>query len=452
MRKLEMTPEEKSIHIKELARLRAARFYAKNKDLEKFKTIRKGYTESDKQIIKDHSPVKPVQNQPVDKLVDPAAAPSSLKKIKFIIKYTSGAKKEYVIPKISAAEVKQFMIQNPEYVLDRAKQTQLPEKTFNDYTGRLLTLAKEIDGLDNYVGAFVNADKTTKTLKNLINPKTNEIYGHNTITKKITVLFSSIRALNRAGLLKPLSEDEINKLFDKYDALLKQKNAERAVIEYKNANNPEYAVPTWTKYENVIVAEFGETSIEHLIAVLYRYNTVRNDYVLQKIHNKTFKDGDGDGFYIGKYPSGVRFITNRKKGGDNHGISDYTFDKRVSAIIRSYIRKNNIKEGEPLIPHNSINNIVKNMMDKAGVKMPPNAKAISVFRNIDSGIDKNMDAEALAEKANRSGHSVNTKLYTYGRKTKETTPDVSEKTVIDDPPENAVVSTTRATRATTKKK
>jgi hypothetical protein len=52
---------------------------------------------------------------------------------------------------------------------------------------------------------------------------------------------------------------------------------EKAVVEISNRNNAEYAVPEWSVLEDDVVNEFGHGSIQHVITVLYRYNTVRND-------------------------------------------------------------------------------------------------------------------------------------------------------------------------------
>jgi hypothetical protein len=47
--------------------------------------------------------------------------------------------------------------------------------------------------------------------------------------------------------------------------------------------NPNTAVVPWGEYERRIVEAYGHASIQHVITVLYRYNTVRNDFVDLKI-------------------------------------------------------------------------------------------------------------------------------------------------------------------------
>jgi hypothetical protein len=74
----------------------------------------------------------------------------------------------------------------------------------------------------------------------------------------------------------------------------------KRLIDEEVRNNPEYAVPDWSKFEDDVVKTFGENSIQHLITVLYRYNAVRNDYVGQRIKMKKYTQGDEDGFYIQK--------------------------------------------------------------------------------------------------------------------------------------------------------
>jgi hypothetical protein len=41
----------------------------------------------------------------------------------------------------------------------------------------------------------------------------------------------------------------------------------------------------WDEYERRIVEAYGHASIQHVITVLYRYNTVRNDFVEIMIKN-----------------------------------------------------------------------------------------------------------------------------------------------------------------------
>lgn len=433
--KLNLTIDERASRIREQNRLRASAYYAKKKGDAEFQEKRRDYKQGDKDALKAVPPAKK-QSSPKPTQPAPASATTPVQKQpaqsaflsnkgKFIVKTINKIK--YTIPKLTIDEIKQFMINNPHQVLDRAKQTPLPEKTLKDYVSRLSTLAKQINGTDDFITAFMDADKTVNIIKNLTKQNGDPL-GYNSISKKLTVLFSAVRALNRAGLLKPLDDEKLNPIFDKYDNLFQQKNAERIIQENENKNNPNFAVPEWADFEDKIVKEYGENSTEHLITVLYRFNTVRNDYVGLKIIKNKFTEGGADGFYMPSSTAGVRIVSNRKKTGDGYGKIDYTFDKRVSAVIRKYIRIKKIKEGDSLLP-NSIHNIVKEMLNKVGIKMPPNAKPVSVFRNIDSGIDENMNPEALVEKAKRSGHSVGTKLNTYGRKKKET-PVVLENTVV----------------------
>jgi hypothetical protein len=70
--------------------------------------------------------------------------------------------------------------------------------------------------------------------------------------------------------------------------------------------NPKYAVVNWGEYERRIVEAYGHASIQHVITVLYRYNTVRNDFVDLKIMIKKYRDGDCDGFYFTNTTKNVR--------------------------------------------------------------------------------------------------------------------------------------------------
>jgi hypothetical protein len=63
---------------------------------------------------------------------------------------------------------------------------------------------------------------------------------------------------------------------------MKVKQTERAMEDVAKRANP-YAVVPWGEYERRIVEAYGHASIQHVITVLYRYNTVRNDFVDLKI-------------------------------------------------------------------------------------------------------------------------------------------------------------------------
>jgi hypothetical protein len=312
----------------------------------------------------------------------------------------------------------EFMKLYPELFLDRAKQTPLPASTMKDYTARTKALIEDMRARDNFISAFVNHAATIRNIREAISTKTHKPYEYNTIIKKIAILSSIARALKKGGLFKKITDEQFEYLCDKYAAVINEKRVEKAVVEISNRNNAEYAVPEWSVLEDDVVNEFGHGSIQHVITVLYRYNTVRNDYVNRPVYFKKYETGDPYGFYVVfKKLTKMRFVSSRKKTGYKNGVMDlidYTYDPRATAVITEFIKTNHIQDGQDLLPK-SISGIVKDMMTRVGVVMPPNAKPISIFRNIDSGMGGSIDPKAFAEKAKQSGHSVATKMNIYAR-------------------------------------
>jgi hypothetical protein len=136
---------------------------------------------------------------------------------------------------------------------------------------------------------------------------------------------------------------------------MKVKQTERAMEDVAKRENPKYAVVNWDEYERRIVEAYGHASIQHVITVLYRYNTVRNDFVDLKIMIKKYRDGDCDGFYFTNTTKNVRILVHRKKTGDTYGVIDLT--TATADVIKTYVKENKL-HGRRLLKE-SINAIVR---------------------------------------------------------------------------------------------
>jgi hypothetical protein len=89
------------------------------------------------------------------------------------------------------------------------------------------------------------------------------------------------------------------------------------------------------------VEAYGHASIQHVITVLYRYNTVRNDFVDLKIMIKKYKDGDCDGFYFTNTTKNVRILVHRKKTGDTYGVIDSSTATDPAMSLKHTLKKIN---------------------------------------------------------------------------------------------------------------
>jgi hypothetical protein len=111
-------------------------------------------------------------------------------------------------------------------------------------------------------------------------------YSHSSLTKKLTILFSIVRALRRDRLIFLLTQSLI-RLSPCMTLWWKEADG-GAMEDVAKRENPKYAVVPWGEYERRIVEAYGHASI-NVITVLYRYNTVRNDFVDLKIMIKNTK-------------------------------------------------------------------------------------------------------------------------------------------------------------------
>lgn len=415
-KKLDLTPEERIARKREQDRLRFKKYYENNKSNPEYIAKRKSYKEKDKELRKEipsiSTPIHISTHIPIS--THSTHIPTTPSKILIRSKKTGKSINSY--PIMNVKEVQDFMKNNKEFVLKRNKEP-LSERTLKDYISGISGLAKVIQGTDNFIGAFYNYKKTIDLIKKNKTYTKNGVdieYKPSRFQTWLEFLFSSIRCLKRAGKLEGIKN--FDEIMDKYDSFYQEFLVKRALNEKKNVENPDYALPNWNKFNKNIVDVFGKISIENLITTLYRYNAIRNDYVKLKIVDNPTQEG----FYLGKSrTSNVRIFKNKpSKAGE--GSIDFTYNKEASNIIREYITINNLKIGDTLLP-SSINNIVKNMFSKTGIKHPSTAKPISVFRNIDSVVAdiNNIDTTDLVEKAKRSKHSINTRLNIYMRSEKK---------------------------------
>jgi hypothetical protein len=105
--------------------------------------------------------------------------------------------------------------------------------------------------------------------------------------KKLTILFSIVRALRRAGSFDFLTDAEFDKIIAVYDSLMKVKQTERAMEDVAKREN-QHTQSCRGANMNAESWRHTDTPLSS-VTVLYRYNTVRNDFVDLKIMIKKYK-------------------------------------------------------------------------------------------------------------------------------------------------------------------
>lgn len=427
--KLDMTNEERVAHIRKQNRERASAYYKRKMGETEFIENRMKQRQPDKELLKAIPPPPRSKTAPATATPPVQKQPAQVDKDFLMIKGLASYNK------MTVEDVITFMKENRNFVIDKQKNEPLSDSSFKDYMGRMKTFFKDLGITDNVVRDLLKVDNVIEKIK-----KINKFEQKATAQKLITIIFSVLRSLVRGGLINVADDKKLQEIYKKYDTMYKVQIVKRIIEDKEITNNPEYAVPSWTSFEKIIKENYTEkNSIQYLITVLYRYNAVRNDFSLPI----TFKQPDADSaksaFYIDK--GIVRVVKNDHKTAEGHGVIDFTYPKNASTVIINYIKSHKLKEGDKLLPK-SINDIAKDMFDKAGIVIPPKKLAVSVFRKIDSAMKKGatLDPEEIVRKAGIHKHSPATMIGTYGYVQRE------------DPPENVVVSTARATRASTKKK
>jgi hypothetical protein len=122
---------------------------------------------------------------------------------------------------------------------------------------------------------------------------------------------------------------------------MKVKQTERAMEDVAKRANPAYAVVNWGEYERRIVEAYGHASIQHVITVLYRYNTVRNDFVDLKIMIKKYKDGDCDGSILRtRRRTCESSFTERRQA--THTALLTSYGDRPSDVIKTHVKENKL--------------------------------------------------------------------------------------------------------------
>lgn len=414
MVKSTLTEQERADKRRAQARERQRRFHEKNKNNPEYLAKRKLNDQKITKMMKEHpTPTsQPKQNTPEPTPAEPTPQPTKQNKNNDFQSMVYKINKIVVgkYPLMTAQQVQEIYKTNKQYALKGNSTEQIGEKTFKEYAGAILSVATIINGKDDFIGAFVKAQITNDLIKNNKKPDGSD-YQPTSPQKWYETIFTVIRLLKRAGYLDELDIDKIIK--DKYDSNYRQYLLKKSIQKKKDADNIEFAVPTWDYFEAKIIEDFGANSIQHLITVLYRYNAVRNDFVKLPITNNKNNE---NGFYVPR-TGNIKVLKNsHKSSGVGHSSIDFTYNKEASAVIRAYIKNNNLKVGDMLLP-DSVNDIVVDMLEKVHIKYPPTAKPVSVMRNIDSGVGdwNDIDVSEFVNKASRSKHSVATRLHTYRR-------------------------------------
>lgn len=185
---------------------------------------------------------------------------------------------------------------------------------------------------------------------------------------------------------------------------------------YKSQATDEYiekqeiVYPTFSTYKKKVEDMYGKESKEFLITSLYEAFAVRDNYggiPILTTPPTTLKKATTNYIVVKKNYSYI--VLSNYKTSDEYNTLRLTLPSSVNRLLRKYIANNNIQFGQPLFPENKLSNFVSNMNNEIGYE---DLLGINAYRHMRVS---ELDGATYDEKvklANTMGHSVLTqKLY-----------------------------------------
>lgn len=185
-------------------------------------------------------------------------------------------------------------------------------------------------------------------------------------------------------------------LLTSYFELLKQIGLE----EHKEKTETE-TVLTWKSYMDKIRSEFGADSKMYLIASLYQYLTIRDDYQLAVVYRLP-KDTSKNYLVLNK--NNYKVVINQYKTAGKYGQISEKLSAGLTRMIEAYIKKHDVQINDYLFGNEELSAYVIRCNKKIGVD-----GGISYFRKMStSELLNNPDVtpEEKIELANQLKHSV----------------------------------------------
>ena len=356
---------EKLNKIREQNRLRAKKYYEKNKDKVTQKAKEKRQSIKVALVNLETPPQKPDE---------PPSPKSKLGKATF----------EQLVSLINGLDIN-----------EKSKQT---------YVSSLKRLHGIVKG-DDYLDVIRNTESLIEKINNskMDNGKD---YSINTKKLLLQLIVYLIDVLNMKVNKKAI--DAIHNQFDLYKIKSSDENAKK--IESKETL-------TMTDYLKLVRSKFGEKGKMTILASLYNFMTVRDDFN-NLIIVKTKKEftADKEKNFIAIPMNGVCTIRiNSYKTDKQYGVITEQLPLELSNLIRSYVLENSLVEGDSLFGNN-IAIFISKQHKKIGVD-----GAINEIRHIkisDELGKMDLTAEDKLELANKMKHSPITQLK-YNRLTKK---------------------------------
>lgn len=287
----------------------------------------------------------------------------------------------------------ELAVENPPPSIKKTKNDILLEKL----TGIQMnpnTKIKYIADFKRLLQAIKNEDivSNMKKGKELVGKISSTTYSSN--TKRGLVQCCLFMITNLKLIVNKMSITEMKKYFDTLKVVADEEN------DVKIENE---VIPTWSCLLESLKIKFGgETSKIYVLASLYKELTLRDDYIL-KIVNKLNQSKDKDTNYIVIGKTNHTVVINSYKSKEKYGVIKQRLTKKLSVLITSYIKDNNLNENDYLFGNNKQSPFIKASLAKIGIEGSSN-----LFRHmsVTEELAKVKTPEERVILANKMKHSV----------------------------------------------
>jgi hypothetical protein len=255
--------------------------------------------------------------------------------------------------------------------------------------------------------------QSTDIIKSLKKPNQviEAIKKSNYSVNTVKLLYQTILFLNSKFNLKfP------QKIFNAYNSQFEeQKIGSKERTEEKASAETVYNFPD---YLNQVKEKFGEDSKMFVLCSLYQEHTLRDDYILRIVESKAYATKNNISNYLVYRETGkMRVIIAEYKTSAKYGVIDEELSNKLSKLIKTYIKKNNLEVNvDYLFGNKPLTQFVSNNNKKMGI-----SGGITLFRQMKvssiSGM-KNLSSAERVELARKMKHSPMVQL-SYLRKLKD---------------------------------
>lgn len=382
-----MSAEERIQHIKELNKARAAVYYAKHK--EAIAERRKAARQACREALGKAPAVEEVK-APRLRVKRPVADPKE--KVDIVAKPAEPVKAPRIKTKkpVKAPSATHINYEQAVIKIERSDKIDSDGSRLT-YKNHLKSL-QELLKCDNLYDCFMNAPKTIQALENAKQKRDpSKPYSINSKKAFVQAILKLCDVLDI-----PLSAKTKQEYVDAFDALKldSSKETEKKIEEGKKEEQL-----TFDTYLPKVADKFGEDSKEYLTASLYSINGFRDDLQLRLVRVPDEKQDNQ--LVIAKMGNPYKIVLSKYKTDKKYGVKTITIPSHVSKLVRTYISKHKLKEGNFLLGPNKLTGFISKFNKELGLPI-----SINTYRQmLVSPVIDEMDSKQRVELAKKMNHS-----------------------------------------------